>query len=656
MSIAENLSKLGLGVCSQGVVSASKGGTGITSSGAEGNVLVSNGSSWTTTSGGSGPKITQVQVTNSQYNVLDDTAVSISGGYIKITGTGFVTGCQVIIGGAPAISVTPVGTTILNCQVPAQSANSYIVYVTNPDGGTAIAVNGLTYSPTPTWVTGSTLSAIESGIAVSVQLGATGANVFSVQAGSQLPPGLTLSSTGLLSGTVTISSNTTYSFIIEAVDTELQEIPRTFSVTVVVIFYGTIEFNILNDNGLNSSSVVSSDIYYISVNNSGIVAYNYKTNTVVWHKRYVDSLYTTYPPKYYLLQDTLHIYAVSRTNSSRTYPMVVKILKSTGEVVSKASYDTSTPAANIAQRAQTAHINVTAGRLFIGVSIDLSSQYSYDHLALLCINTSDLSIVWSKNRPRTPNGNYWKDSNNYNYKLSLITSNAAGTSLYIAYVPYGNYIYIEKFQVSDGTNLLANKIYQSNTLNYPGAIALDSSENLYVTYGEYNTSSYTVPANIMKLNSSLALQWARSINGATVGNSNELVFDSSDNLYARIGNFNIMKIETATPTITWQAKTYRSGSLSDPVHIALIGTQLFMIPTGSTTGLLVGVLQTATSPVGKTAGVLSYTADTRTLSAITPNYTSDTSSWGSGNYYTGTVPTISVTDITTTTATQSSIT
>jgi len=209
---------------------------------------------------------------------------------------------------------------------------------------------------------------------------------------------------------------------------------------------------------------------------------------------------------------------------------------------------------------------------------------------------------------------------------------------------------------ADGTNLLANKIYQSNTLNYPGAIALDSSENLYVTYGEYNNSSYTVPANIMKLNSSLALQWARSINGATVGNSNELVFDSSDNLYARIGNFNIMKIETATPTITWQAKTYRSGSLSDPVHIALIGTQLFMIPTGSTTGLLVGVLQTATSPVGKTAGVLSYTADTRTLSAITPNYTSDTSSWGSGNYYTGTVPTISVTDITTTTATQSSIT
>ena len=74
------------------------------------------------------------------------------------------------------------------------------------------------------------------------------------------------------------------------------------------------------------------------------------------------------------------------------------------------------------------------------------------------------------------------------------------------------------------------------------------------------------------------------------------------------------------------------------------------------TGLLVGVLQTATSPVGKTAGVLSYTADTRTLSAITPNYTSDTSSWGSGNYYTGTVPTISITDITTTTATQSSIT
>lgn len=46
MGIARYLSKLASVLSSDGVVPPSKGGTGVTASGASGNVLVSNGTSW----------------------------------------------------------------------------------------------------------------------------------------------------------------------------------------------------------------------------------------------------------------------------------------------------------------------------------------------------------------------------------------------------------------------------------------------------------------------------------------------------------------------------------------------------------------------------------------------------------------------------------
>ena len=55
MSIATYLAKLAKGVSSQGVLSPSNGGTGVTAPGAAGNVLISNGTTWTSTSGAAGP-------------------------------------------------------------------------------------------------------------------------------------------------------------------------------------------------------------------------------------------------------------------------------------------------------------------------------------------------------------------------------------------------------------------------------------------------------------------------------------------------------------------------------------------------------------------------------------------------------------------------
>ena len=179
--------------------------------------------------------ITNVQITNSSYVVLDDTAINTAGGYIKITGSNFVTGCQVIIGSANATSITFVNSTQLNVQVGAQVAGTVTVYVVNPDGGVALRVNGLTFSGAPTWVTGSTLPQGQVSTPISIQLVATLATLYQVQAGSMIPTGLTLSTSGLLSGTVTgISVTTIYNFTIEAIDTELQDSPRAFSLTITV--------------------------------------------------------------------------------------------------------------------------------------------------------------------------------------------------------------------------------------------------------------------------------------------------------------------------------------------------------------------------------------------------------------------------------------
>jgi len=182
------------------------------------------------------PTISNIQVTNSSYTVLDDTAVSTSGGFIKITGTNFNTGVQVYIGTTLATSISLVNSTVLNVQVPATIAGSYDVTVVNTDGTYCIKPIGITFSPINiTWVTSSSLGPYQTGVAISLQLNATGAAGYQLQSGSTLPTGLTLSTSGLLSGTVNVVSNTTYSFTIEAYDSELQDAPRTFSLSVVLV-------------------------------------------------------------------------------------------------------------------------------------------------------------------------------------------------------------------------------------------------------------------------------------------------------------------------------------------------------------------------------------------------------------------------------------
>lgn len=184
---------------------------------------------------GGGPKITNVQVTNNSWTVLDDTAVDIAGGYILITGTGFNAGVLVYFNQTPASSVSYISSTTLRVTVPALAAGTYILYVINTDGGTAIRVPGVTASASPAWQTGSTLPEQYDNTAISLNLVATDATVYTLTSGS-LPPGLSLNAnTGVISGTVTtVTVDTSYTFTVTATDAQNQDSPRTFTVTITV--------------------------------------------------------------------------------------------------------------------------------------------------------------------------------------------------------------------------------------------------------------------------------------------------------------------------------------------------------------------------------------------------------------------------------------
>jgi hypothetical protein len=100
-----------------------------------------------------GPRIANIQVTDSNYSVTGAANVSTAGGYIRINGTGFVSGCTVIIGSLAAgavpnvaPSVSFINSTRVNAQVPANSAGSRTVFLVNPDGSTALKFDGVSYS------------------------------------------------------------------------------------------------------------------------------------------------------------------------------------------------------------------------------------------------------------------------------------------------------------------------------------------------------------------------------------------------------------------------------------------------------------------------------------------------------------------------------
>ena len=183
------------------------------------------------------PVITNIYYTDSSYTNLDDTAVSITGGYVKILGSGFGVGFSLYLNGVVVSqsNTTFVSSTEIRAQLPATSLGTYSLMLFNGNNAGVISPNGVFFSPFPTYGTPIAVAVINN-VSFSQQLGAAGDAplVYTVISGS-LPTGVTLSSSGVLGGTPTgYSSNQTFNFTIQVNDAQLQTITQAISLTVSV--------------------------------------------------------------------------------------------------------------------------------------------------------------------------------------------------------------------------------------------------------------------------------------------------------------------------------------------------------------------------------------------------------------------------------------
>lgn len=232
-------------------------GFGVSSTGLENKQIkqfsiVPGTSSQTGTSlSGGGTTISSLYITDSNYVNLDDTAVNTSGGYIKLIGENFQSGAKIYFNNT-TISNTFVSSSQINAVVPSATVGNYPVYVFNTDGSGAIWAQGLTVSGFPSWTQSSYTS---TSLTIDIQLLATGdsALTYTLQEGSSLPSGVSLSSSGALSGTV--SDPDVYTFTVIATDSENQGTQQEITLTVSV---GESNFKdtilLLSGNGTNNTN------------------------------------------------------------------------------------------------------------------------------------------------------------------------------------------------------------------------------------------------------------------------------------------------------------------------------------------------------------------------------------------------------------------
>ena len=212
MSQAKNLAKLAQNINTEGLLgsSAIQGGVG-----------------------GTFPTITSIAY------IGNDTATNTAGnGTVTINGTNFNTGVAVLVGNTQVGEVTRVSATQLTFPAPANAAGSYILYVVNTDGGTALAVPGIQYSGVPAWSTAAgSLGSPNQTTSFSTTVAATGDAPVTYSLVGSLPSGINLNtSTGVISGTTpSVSSSTTYNFTIRATDAQNQDTDRAFNLTVLAV-------------------------------------------------------------------------------------------------------------------------------------------------------------------------------------------------------------------------------------------------------------------------------------------------------------------------------------------------------------------------------------------------------------------------------------
>jgi hypothetical protein len=183
---------------------------------------------------GGGPRVSSLV-----YPGNDTAGNTVGGQTVYIVGSGFETNNAIYINGNAVPSKSFISASNLSFTTPALAAGIYPVYVINTDSGaTAIFVPGYISSAEPTWVTGSSLSEVNSTDAWNISLSATGDApiTYALAGGSSLPSGISLAANGVISGTLSSppETDTTYNFTAIATDAQNQDASRQFTITATV--------------------------------------------------------------------------------------------------------------------------------------------------------------------------------------------------------------------------------------------------------------------------------------------------------------------------------------------------------------------------------------------------------------------------------------
>ena len=235
----------------------------------------------TALSGSGGISITNVYAANSSYSSLTPitNAVNTAGGYVTILGNGFTSQSLLYIQGNLITSTSYVSSGQINAQLPAYStstATTLQLYVVNTATNSAgILVTGFRYSVVPYWTGPTTQLVGAPNISVNLSALSDSTMTYAVYSGT-IPSGLALnSSTGVLSGTY--STGTSTSFVIQAIDQEQQANTQTFTITIVSSTDPYFNQTVLLLNGENSASVTNNNTLLDSSSNNYTVTRNGST-------------------------------------------------------------------------------------------------------------------------------------------------------------------------------------------------------------------------------------------------------------------------------------------------------------------------------------------------------------------------------------------
>ena len=192
-----------------------------------------------------GPRQAPVVTSIDPYNVS-----GVSGSPIRITGSNFRSGLYVLFIGTDSVAkaasqITWYNSTSAIAIMPALTASvaPYDIRVVNADNTFGELLNAFYTGSTPVWATssGSIASGIE-GTSFSASVQALDADLhqvtYALAYGSSLPSGVSLSSSGVISGTYpAVNDDTTYTFTVRASDPPGNFSDRLFTITSIVTNY-----------------------------------------------------------------------------------------------------------------------------------------------------------------------------------------------------------------------------------------------------------------------------------------------------------------------------------------------------------------------------------------------------------------------------------